>query len=252
MNSFELEIRGPCPSRPAEGDPGHPFRADLRKFYRIFCRTESPTASERLRLWMTHFGLHCVAVYRLERYARRVASGSPWLGLPLVASARLLGHALELVHHVRIYADIGPGFFIGHAGMIFIGPTVIGRNFSVTHNVTIGLGHSEAARGYPVIGDDVWVGTGSVISGAIRVGDGATVANGTMLSRSVPPRSLSAGNPGRVVLQGYDNSSLLGARGAGEPPAGQDAEPIAAGRESGGDVDDGGGLVRAGAGGTVP
>jgi serine O-acetyltransferase len=115
---------------------------------------------------------------------------------------------------VRIYADVGPGFFIGHAGMILIGPTVIGRNFSVTHNVTIGFGQSEAARGYPVIGDDVWVGTGSVISGAIRVGDGATIANGTMLSRSVPPRSLAAGNPGRVVLQGYDNSFLLGTRGA--------------------------------------
>jgi serine O-acetyltransferase len=217
MGDVQSEVPGREPALPGEGDPGRPFRADLRKFYRISYGTESPTLPERLRLWTTHFGLHCVAAYRLERFARRVASGSPRLGLPLAISASLLGYAVELLHHVRIYADVGPGFFIGHAGMILIGPTVIGRNFSVTHNVTIGFGQSEAARGYPVIGDDVWVGTGSVISGAIRVGDGATVANGTMLSRSVPPRSLSAGNPGRVVLQGYDNSSLLGWRGAGDP-----------------------------------
>ena len=74
-----------------------------------------------------------------------------------------------------------------------------------------GFGHSEGSEGYPVIGDEVWVGTGSVISGAIRVESGATITNGTMLSRSVPPRSLASGNPGRVVLQGYDNAALLGA-----------------------------------------
>jgi serine O-acetyltransferase len=220
MSRLELQAPEKELSR-SEGDPERPFRADLKKYYRIVYRTESPTAAERLRLWATHLGLHCVAAYRMERFARRVASGSRWLGLPFAISASLLGHGLELLHHVRIYADIGPGFFIGHAGMILIGPTVIGRNFSVTHNVTIGFGQSAAAKGYPVIGDDVWVGTGSVISGAIRVGDGATIANGTMLSRSVPPRSLSAGNPGRLVLQGYDNSSLLGARRAGL--AGEDA-----------------------------
>lgn len=206
-------------------DLAHPFRADLRKFYRIFYRTEAPTLGERLRLWATHFGLHCVAAYRFERFARRAAARRPWLGLPLVALASLVGHALELVHHVRIYADVGPGFYIGHAGMIFIGPTVIGRNFSVTHNVTIGFGQTEAARGFPVVGDDVWVGTGSVISGAICVGSGATITNGTMLSRSVPPRSLAAGNPGRLVLREYDNSSLLGAPGAAEVLAGQEAMP---------------------------
>ncbi len=202
--------------QPQGGDAGRPFRADLRKFYRICFQSESPRVGQRLRLWVTHFGLHCVAVYRFERFARRLAARLGWACFPLVLLASVLGHLLELVHHVRIYADIGPGFYIGHAGMIFIGPTVIGRNFSTTHNVTIGFGQTEAAKGFPVIGDDVWVGTGSVLSGAIGVGQGATVANGTMLSRSVPARSLSAGNPGRVVLANYDNASLLGASGAGE------------------------------------
>jgi serine O-acetyltransferase len=189
---------------------GGAFAADLRKLYRIECGVESPPLRTRLRLWLTHFGLHCVAVYRFGCFARALAARHRWGGLPLALVAGVLGHAMELVHHVRIYASIGPGLYIGHAGMIFIGPTTIGRNFSVTHNVTIGLGHSEAATGYPVIGDDVWVGTGAVLSGAIHVGDGATVAHGTMLSRSVPPRALAVGNPGRVVLQGYDNGPLLG------------------------------------------
>jgi serine O-acetyltransferase len=195
---------------PAGPPPQDLFRADLRKYYRICFGTERPRLAQRARMWLTHFGFHCVAIYRFERFARRWAARWGRIAFPLAALACVLANLLELIHHVRIYADIGPGFYVGHAGMIFIGPTRIGRNFSLTHNVTIGFGHSERARGFPVIGDDVWVGTGSVLSGAIRVGDGATIANGTMLSRSVPPRTLCAGNPGRVVLQGYDNSGLLG------------------------------------------
>lgn len=190
-----------------------PFQADLRKYYRICFRTEAPTARQKLRLWLTHYGFHCVAAYRFDRLSRRMRQRSRVLGSASVAAAAALGHAIELIHHVRIYADIGPGFYIGHVGTIYLGPTTIGRNFSITHNVTVGCGHTEGAEGTPVIGDDVWVGTGSVLSGAIHVEDGVTVANGTMLSRSVGPRSLVAGNPGRVVRQNYDNAALFGERG---------------------------------------
>jgi serine O-acetyltransferase len=216
---------------PQDADACHPFRADLRKYYRICFQSESPGLAQRLRLWGTHFGFHCVAVYRFDRFARRLTARLGRLCFPLVLLASVLGHLLELVHHVRIYADIGPGLFIGHAGMIFVGPTVIGRNFSMTHNVTIGFGQTEGAKGFPLIGDDVWVGTGSVLSGAIRVGHGATVANGTMLSRSVPARSLSAGNPGRVVLADYDNASLLGAIGPADGMAHLGAIPGSTSRD---------------------
>jgi serine O-acetyltransferase len=186
------------------------LRADLEKYYRLHFGTTSPRLAQRALLWATHLGLHCVAAYRVSRCLRAAAGRHPWLGPLLRNLARILELRLEVVHHVRIAAAVGPGFYIGHAGMIFIGPTRIGRNFSVTHGVTIGVGQSQGARGTPVIGDDVWVGTGAVLAGAIEVGDGATVANGAMVSRSIPPRALAGGNPARVVLQGYDNAALLG------------------------------------------
>jgi serine O-acetyltransferase len=187
----------------------HALQADLRKYYRLHFGTASPSLGQRAYLWVTHFGLHCVASYRLARLARQVAARHRWAALPLVNCARTLELGLELLHHVRISAEVGPGFYIGHAGGIFIGPTRIGRNFSVTHHVTIGVGQTEGARGTPVLGDDVWVGTGTVLAGPITVGDGVTVANGAMVSRSVPPRCLVAGNPARVAMQGYDNAALF-------------------------------------------
>ncbi len=202
----------------AESDFRRPFHADLRKYYRICFGTESPSAGQKALLLATHYGLQCVAIYRFDRWTRRWRARTP-LAAPLVLLAAFLSHLCEFVHHVRIRATVGPGFYIGHVGTIYIGPTRIGRNFSCTHNVTVGYGQTDAAKGYPVLGDDVWVGTGAVIAGAITVGNGATIAHGAMITRSVPDHALAAGNPGRIVLQGYDNSALLCARGTAGPVA---------------------------------
>jgi serine acetyltransferase len=219
--------RGPRPAEapreaPTLSTDARAFRRDLERFYRIHFGTPRPALRDRLRLWATHSGLHCVVGYRLARSARHLGARSRWLRVPLVNLARTLEVGMEVVQRVSINAEIGPGFYVGHAGMIFIGPTRIGRDFSVTHAVTIGVGQTEGAKGTPVVGDGVWVGTASVLSGAIRVGDGVTVANGTMLSRSVPDGALVAGNPGRVVMIGYDNARLMGERpGREAPPPGE-------------------------------
>lgn len=195
---------------PPCADDDRAFAADVERAYELIFGTASPPRAARLKLWIQHFGLHCVAIYRFDRYARRLARRRPLTGAPLLAAARVLSYAMALVHHVEIAADVGPGLYIGHASCIFIGPTRIGRNFSVAHNVTIGVGHQRCAAGIPSLGDSVWVGTGAVISGAIRVGDGATIATAAVVSRDVPDGALVAGNPGRVVLKDYDNGSLRG------------------------------------------
>jgi serine O-acetyltransferase len=214
-------MRGVDSLTPATGDF---FRADLEKFYRIDLRTRTPSLRQRVWLWSHHFGLHCVAAYRFHRYARKLARQQPILGAPTLLGAQALSFAVRLVHHVELQADIGPGLYIGHASNIYVGRTRIGRNFSLTHNVTVGVGHQFGDHGVPVIGDDVWIGTGSVIAGAVRVGDGATVAHGSMVSRDVPAGSLVAGNPARVVQNGYDNARLHGDRdgAAPEPPSESD------------------------------
>ncbi|HUB10191.1 MAG TPA: hypothetical protein VMB50_24520 [Myxococcales bacterium] len=204
--------------------PGEAFRADRAKYYRIAYGTEDPPLGQRARLWLGHFGFHCVAVHRLGELCRSLEGRRPVVRLPCALLFRALDLAVQLVHHVAIEAQVGPGFYIGHPSALYIGRTTIGRNFSVTHNVTIGIGHGAAAAGLPVIGDDVWVGTGSVLFGAIRVGDGATISSGTILSRSVPAGALVGGNPGRVLQSGYDNRALFSATPeAGPPEARQNA-----------------------------
>jgi serine O-acetyltransferase len=186
------------------------FRVDIARYYAIHFGANPPSPIRKVRFWVGHFGLHCVAVYRFGRFCKRLAARNKLIALPFLLVYSLLSLLSEYLHHVHIEgADFGPGLYIGHVGTIYTGG-VIGKNCSITHNVTIGIGHSQGAEGVPSIGDNVWVGTGSVISGAITVGDGVTVSNGSMLSRSVPDRCLVAGNPARVVMRDYDNSELLG------------------------------------------
>ena len=49
------------------------------------------------------------------------------------------------------------------------------------------------------LGDDVWVGTGAVLLKGARIGAGAIVAAGAVVDFEVPPNTIVAGNPGRVV-----------------------------------------------------
>jgi maltose O-acetyltransferase len=50
-----------------------------------------------------------------------------------------------------------------------------------------------------VIEDDVWIGASAFIKPGVRIGRGAIISAGTVLSKSVPAFAIVAGNPGRVV-----------------------------------------------------
>jgi acetyltransferase-like isoleucine patch superfamily enzyme len=50
-----------------------------------------------------------------------------------------------------------------------------------------------------VIEEDVWLGACCIIKPGVTIGKGAVISAGTILSKSVPPFSIVAGNPGRVV-----------------------------------------------------
>ena len=53
-------------------------------------------------------------------------------------------------------------------------------------------------KGHVKIGNDVWVGEGCRFMSGVRVGDGAIVAAGSVVSKDVPPYSMVAGNPAQV------------------------------------------------------
>lgn len=61
---------------------------------------------------------------------------------------------------------------------------------------------TETRRAPVVIGRNVWIARGAVVMPGVTIGDHAVVGAGAVVTRDVPPRSLVAGNPARVVREG--------------------------------------------------
>lgn len=201
------------------------LREDCEKYYSIELGTPRPPLHRRVRVWLTGLVLPCIAVYRLGQLALVLWERNRLLGALPMLLYRILQLVVRVLLHVEIAREcrIGPGLYLAHPYGIVVGGTEIGANFSITHGVTVGKGLGVRGGGVPVIGDDVWIGTGSVLTGPIHVGNGASVSAGSILSRDVPPGALVAGNPARVIAATYDNRALLGyslpASSGGRAPA---------------------------------
>ena len=94
-----------------------------------------------------------------------------------------------------------------------IGPVNIGNDVRLAQNVVLsGLNHNYAKIDSPiheqgvstrpiVIGDESWIGANVVIVPGVTVGKHSIVAAGSVVTKDIPPYSVAAGNPARVLKQ---------------------------------------------------
>lgn len=98
-------------------------------------------------------------------------------------------------------ASIGTGLYIAHIGGVHINPdAVVGKNCDIAHRVTIGAS-AMGRKGVPVVGDDVYIGTGAALVGKIKIGNGAKIAANTLVMTNVPEGATVMGVPGRIVMR---------------------------------------------------
>lgn len=108
----------------------------------------------------------------------------------------------------------GPGLKLGERCVINHGSCLDGRRFPILvgNDVSIGpeaailtLGHDPQSPdfndrgGAVVIGDRVWIGFRAIVLPGIKIGEGAIVGAGSVVTRDVPPFTIVAGNPARII-----------------------------------------------------
>ncbi|WP_159467678.1 DapH/DapD/GlmU-related protein [Dyadobacter sp. 3J3] len=105
---------------------------------------------------------------------------------------------------------IGNNSLIG-MGNVIIGPVTIGNNVILAQNIVAsGLNHNYQDVTKPihqqgvsvapiVIEDDCWIGANTVITAGVTIGKHSVVAAGAVVTKNIPPYSVSVGNPSRVI-----------------------------------------------------
>lgn len=73
---------------------------------------------------------------------------------------------------------------------------------------TLDLVTGMPSRGDTVIGNDVWIGYQALIMPGVRIGDGAIVAAGAVVTADVEPYTVVGGNPARPIRRRYEDADV--------------------------------------------
>ena len=126
-----------------------------------------------------------------------------WLsGLPLLP--RLLSQLNRSLTGIEIHpgARIGHAVFIYHGMGVVIGETSeVGNRCLVYQGVTLGGTGKEHGKRHPTLAENVVVGAGAKVLGAIQVGANTRIGAGSVVVMDVEADSTVVGIPGRVVHQ---------------------------------------------------
>jgi len=145
--------------------------------------------------------------------------GPPPCAIQLGQNAKLsITGTVNIGRGTRIYVNDGGELQLGNRSYINDCSTItcfdriqIGSQCSISWNTNIldtnihelvvqGTARPRSQR--ICIGDHVWIGTGAIVLPGVSIGNDAVVAAGSVIKSDVPPGTVVAGNPARVVHQG--------------------------------------------------
>jgi serine O-acetyltransferase len=154
---------------------------------------KDPAARSVLEVLCCYPGLHAIWLHRVAHFLWR-------------HRLRFLGRLVSQVNRWLTGIEIHPGarigrrFFIDHGMGVVIGETAeVGDDVLIYTGVALAGTSLEKKKRHPTIGNNVVIGTGATILGAITVGDGAKIGAGSVVIKPVPAGATVVGVPGHVA-----------------------------------------------------
>jgi serine O-acetyltransferase len=166
------------------------IREDIKTVF-----AKDPAARSTLEILFCYSGVHAIWAHRVNHFF--------WTH-HLKLLARFCSNATRFFTGIEIHpgAKIGRRCFIDHGTGIVIGETAeVGDDVLMYQGAgLIGTSLKKEKR-HPTIGNNVEIGAGAFVLGAITVGDGVRIGAGSVVIRSVPPAVTVVGVPARVVTK---------------------------------------------------
>jgi len=158
-------------------------------------KERDPAARGLLEIILCYPGFQALVLHRL--------SHKLWnYKLPLIP--RVLSQITRNITGIEIHpgAKIGKGVFIDHGMGVVIGETSeIGDRCLLYQGVTLGGTGKDSGKRHPTLQENVVVGAGAKVLGAIQIGSNTRIGAGSVVVKNVEKNSTVVGIPGRVVHQ---------------------------------------------------
>jgi len=158
-------------------------------------RQRDPAARSGLEVFLCYPGLHAVGIHRVSNFLWRHG---------FTTSGRFVSHIGRFLTGIEIHpgAKLGRRFIIDHGMGVVIGETAeIGDDVYIYHQVTLGGTSSEQGKRHPTIGNNVIIGAGAKLLGAIDIGENARIGANAVVVASVPADTTVVGIPARAVVR---------------------------------------------------
>ena len=170
----------------------HHIRADL-----AIIRERDPAARGWLEIVCCYPGFQAITLHRVSHRLWRSR-------LPLKLMARCLSQVGRGLTGIEIHpgARIGSSVFIDHGMGVVIGETAeVGNRCLLYQGVTLGGTGKELGKRHPTLAENVVVGAGAKVLGAITIGTNTRIGAGSVVVRDVESDCTVVGIPGRVIHQ---------------------------------------------------
>ena len=160
-----------------------------------------PAAKNIVEVVLFYPGLHALWMHRIAHFFYKRKE---------YTFARLISHIGRFLTGIEIHpgALIGRKVFIDHGMGVVIGETAeIGENCLLYQGVVLGGTSLEKKKRHPTLRNNVIVGTGAALLGAIEIGESSHIGAGSVVITDVPAGSTVVGIPGRVGL-GFSKKAI--------------------------------------------
>jgi serine O-acetyltransferase len=168
------------------------IEADVKRWVQIHKPERSKRTIIENFVWLleTHPEYRNLFYFRLGRFTN-------FSSRVMLTLAKIIYKPVESFIFSEI-AQIGPALFAENGNVILVGAEKIGKNCWLNPGVTIGY-KTGREKTLPIIGDNVYIGSGARILGSITIGDNVMVGANAVVTRDVPSNCTVAGVPGRIV-----------------------------------------------------
>ncbi len=166
----------------------------IKSYFKII-KERDPAAKGFLEIILCYPGFQALVLHRISHKLWKY-------NLPLLP--RVLSQLTRNITGIEIHpgAKIGKGVFIDHGMGVVIGETSeIGDRCLLYQGVTLGGTGKECGKRHPTLQENVVVGAGAKVLGAIEIGSNTRIGAGSVVVKNVEKNSTVVGIPGRVVHQ---------------------------------------------------